>query len=77
MNNTSFESAIFSDRSDTQLLMLIALRSIVTSRKRKLHELYAVATSVEKAPQDASHNIESTQAALSELQFLQANDILL
>ncbi|CEJ93194.1 hypothetical protein VHEMI08803 [[Torrubiella] hemipterigena] len=46
--------------------------AILTSRKRKLRELFAVATQIEPLPQDA---LDKPSVTAAEWQFLQANDI--
>ena len=56
--------------------MLTGLSAIVTSRKRKLRELFAVATQVDTLPTDAFVNADAPAATAAEWQFLQANDIL-
>ncbi|KND92133.1 Chromatin modification-like protein EAF1 [Tolypocladium ophioglossoides CBS 100239] len=50
--------------------------AIVTSRKRKLRELFAVATQVNTLPDDGFANPDAPAATAAEWQFLQANDIL-
>ncbi|TWU73582.1 chromatin modification- protein VID21 [Metarhizium rileyi] len=50
--------------------------AIVTSRKRKLRELFAVATQVDSLPNHAFANPDAPAATPAEWQFLQANDIL-
>ncbi|KAH7159975.1 hypothetical protein B0J13DRAFT_540084 [Dactylonectria estremocensis] len=49
--------------------------SIVTSRKRKLRELFAVATQVESLPHPVLANPDAPTTTPAEWQFLQANDI--
>lgn len=56
--------------------MLTPDSAIVTSRKRKLRELFAVATHVDPLPQDISANPDAPSATAAEWQFLQLNDIL-
>jgi chromatin modification-related protein VID21 len=56
--------------------MLIRSSAIVTSRKRKLRELFAVATHAESLPRDGFTNPNATEPAPAESLFLQANDIL-
>jgi chromatin modification-related protein VID21 len=48
----------------------------VTSRKRKLRELFAVATHVESLPQDAFNKPDAPAPSQAEWDFLQANEIL-
>ncbi|KPM37705.1 Chromatin modification-related protein EAF1 [Neonectria ditissima] len=55
--------------------MLMASSSIVTSRKRKLRELFAVATQVESLPHPVLANPDAPTTTPAEWQFLQANDI--
>lgn len=55
--------------------MLMALSSIVTSRKRKLRELFAVATQVESLPHPVLTNPDAPTSTQAEWGFLQANDI--
>ncbi|KJZ77057.1 hypothetical protein HIM_03378 [Hirsutella minnesotensis 3608] len=50
--------------------------AIVTSRKRKLRELFAVATQIETLPDDGFANPDAPAATPAEWQFLQASDIL-
>ncbi|UNI21429.1 RNA polymerase II transcription elongation factor SpEAF [Purpureocillium takamizusanense] len=50
--------------------------AIVTSRKRKLRELFAVATQVDPLPDHALANPDAPAATPAEWQFLQASDIL-
>ncbi|PHH68252.1 hypothetical protein CDD82_693 [Ophiocordyceps australis] len=50
--------------------------AIVTSRKRKLRELFAVATHVSTLPNDGFANPDAPAATAAEWQFLQASDIV-
>lgn len=50
--------------------------AIVTSRKRKLRELFAVATQADTLPDDGFANPDAPAATPAEWQFLQASDIL-
>ncbi|KAJ6781545.1 hypothetical protein PWT90_08649 [Aphanocladium album] len=50
--------------------------AIVTSRKRKLRELFAVATQTQPLPQQAHALSDAPAATSAEWQFLQTNDIL-
>ncbi|KAM3556626.1 hypothetical protein ARSEF4850_005445 [Beauveria asiatica] len=50
--------------------------AIVTSRKRKLRELFAVATQTQPLPQQAYALPDAPAATSAEWQFLQTNDIL-
>lgn len=69
------EGAEFSDSNDVIFGMLMSLSSIVTSRKRKLRELFAVATQVENLPHTVLANPDAPTTTPAEWQFLQANDI--
>lgn len=55
--------------------MLTCISSIVTSRKRKLRELFAVATQSEGLPHPVLTNPDAPTTTPAEWQFLQANDI--
>ena len=70
------ERAIFSDYNDSVFLWLTPPSAIVTSRKRKLRELFAVATNAEPLPRDGFIKPDATEPTPAESQFLQANDIL-
>ncbi|KAL7948367.1 hypothetical protein V8C42DRAFT_248141 [Trichoderma barbatum] len=50
--------------------------AIVTSRKRKLREIFAVATQVDGLPQDAFANPDAPATTAAEWQFLQTSEIL-
>lgn len=69
-------AANFSDSKTVIIGLLTTCSSIVTSRKRKLRELFAVATQVESLPHDALANPDAPTTTPAEWQFLQANDIL-
>ncbi|PNY24017.1 Chromatin modification-like protein EAF1 [Tolypocladium capitatum] len=56
--------------------MLTMRSAIVTLRKRKLRELFAVATQVDPLPDDGFANPDAPAATPAEWQFLQASDIL-
>lgn len=56
--------------------MLMGLSAIVTSRKRKLRQLFAVATQVDTLPNDGLAHPDEPAATSAEWQFLQAGDIL-
>lgn len=56
--------------------MLTSKSAIVTSRKRKLRELFAVATQTQPLPQQAHALPDAPAATTAEWQFLQTNDIL-
>lgn len=71
----SFERAHFSDSIDIIFGVLTCISSIVTSRKRKLRELFAVATQSEGLPHPVLTNPDAPTTTPAEWQFLQANDI--
>jgi chromatin modification-related protein VID21 len=50
--------------------------SIVTGRKRKLRELFAVATHVDTLPQETFANPDAPTSSSAEWNFLDASDIL-
>jgi hypothetical protein len=73
----SSESAQKSDHFDTRIGVLTICSSIVTSRKRKLRELYAIATAPDGVP-----NLDLTIADVppttqGERDFLEASELLL
>src|SRR6478736_926194 len=72
----SDKRADFSDRQDIFFGLLTCLSSIVTSRKRKLRELFAVATQSEGLPHPVLTNPDAPTTTPAEWQFLQANDII-
>jgi hypothetical protein len=72
----SNERADFSDHGHMFFGMLTCLSSIVTSRKRKLRELFAVATQSEGLPHPVLTNLDAPTTTSAEWQFLQANDII-
>ena len=76
MRCDSKDAGNFSDANDIKNMVLTIQSSIVTSRKRKLRELFAVATHAESLPQDAFANPDAPTTTQAEWQFLQANDIL-
>lgn len=55
--------------------MLTPGSAIVTSRKRKLRQLFAVATHAESIPHDGFVKPDATPATPAENDFLLANDI--
>ncbi|GKT46668.1 chromatin modification-related protein EAF1 [Colletotrichum spaethianum] len=69
----------FSARScepgDTNFVVLIIFSSIVTSRKRKLRQLFAVATESDALPTNDFANPDAPPTSAAELQFLQTCDI--
>lgn len=76
MSDASSKRAEFSDSPGIIFIVLTPDSAIVTSRKRKLRELFAVATHVDALPQDVSANPDAPSATAAEWQFLQLNDIL-
>ncbi|KAF4123132.1 LOW QUALITY PROTEIN: chromatin modification-related protein VID21 [Geosmithia morbida] len=56
--------------------MLTPLSAIITSRKRKLRELFAVATVAESQSHDGFANPDATPSTPAEAHFLQANEIV-
>ena len=76
MRLDSKEAEFSSDENDIIFVMLMICSSIVTSRKRKLHELWVVATHADTLPHDAFENTEAPTSTPAEWQFLQANDVL-
>lgn len=76
MSMRSFERADFSDQNEVLFAVLTACSAIVASRKRKLRELFAVATQTESLPQDAFANPDAPATTAAEWQFLQTSEIL-
>ena len=76
MSLIPLERANFSDFGGIIFVMLTRPSAIVTSRKRKLRELFVVASQVDPLPDDAFTNPDAPAATQAEWQFLQANDIL-
>jgi hypothetical protein len=72
----SFESAIFSDRNHVNFAVLTFSRAIVTSRKRKLRQLFLVATEADGLPSVDISNPDAPPATPAEILFLQGCDIL-
>ena len=58
------------------IAMLMAASSIGTARKRKLRELYSVATEADAAPNPIFKDGDATAASPPELSFLLDSDIL-
>jgi chromatin modification-related protein VID21 len=56
--------------------VLMPISAIVTSRKRKLRELFAVATHVGDLPDNGFANPDTQVTTPTEWQFQQASDIL-
>lgn len=71
-----FERANFYESNAGIFSFLTVLSAIVTSRKRKLRELFAVASQVHTLPDDGFANPDAPAATPAEWQFLQASDIL-
>jgi hypothetical protein len=73
----SFDRADFSDYFDVRWRVLMICSSIVTSRKRKLRELFAVATEIEGIPNHDFTDPDAPPTNPAEAQFLVECDILL
>lgn len=73
---TPLDRARSSDSNETIFALLTHASSIVTSRKRKLRELYDVATPDHGGPNAASANYDAPTPSQAELQFLHHCDIL-
>jgi hypothetical protein len=71
------ESALFSDHFDTGFGMLTCRSSIVTSRKRKLRELYAIAYAPEGLAGLNSIIADDPAATPGEIKFLADADLSL
>ena len=76
MSRPSSDAPDFSDASHIIFVVLTPDSAIVTSRKRKLRELFAVATQTQPLPQQAHALSDAPAATTAEWQFLQTNDIL-
>lgn len=76
MRCPAFDGAIFSDHGHGIFDVLTASSAIVTSRKRKLRELFAVATHPDALPHDAFASPDAPAPTPAEWNFLQASDIL-
>ena len=76
MSPISDERAIFSDHDGAIYGVLTPCSAIVTSRKRKLRELFAVATQVESLPNEAFANTDAPAPTPAENKFLHDSDIL-
>ena len=63
------------DSSDMIFVVLTPSSAIVTSRKRKLRELFAVATHADGQSHDAFANPDAPPSTPAEGHFLQANEI--
>ncbi|GKT73586.1 chromatin modification-like protein VID21 [Colletotrichum tofieldiae] len=68
-------SARSCEPSGTGFVVLIFFSSIVTSRKRKLRQLFAVATESDALPTNDFANPDAPPTSAAELQFLQTCDI--
>ncbi len=62
---------------DADMALLMICSSIVTSRKRKLRELFAIATESQGIPNHSFDDPDATPATPAESQFLLDSDILL
>lgn len=75
MSVPSFERANFSRPNGVIFVVLTPGSAIVTSRKRKLRELFAVATYAESLAHDGFTNPDAPPATQAENDFLLANEI--
>lgn len=75
-SNTPSYRAGSCDHFDVNFMVLTPLRSIRASRKRKLHEVYCVATQVDALPLVASVADDSQPATVEESKFHDDNVIL-
>lgn len=75
VSSVSLNRADFSDHGNVIFGLLTCFSSIVTSRKRKLRELFAVATHSESLPHPVLTNPDAPTTTPAEWQFLQANDV--
>lgn len=76
VRHISFDRGFFSDHFDIYDLVLTICSSIVTSRKRKLRELFAVATEIEGIPNHDFKDPDASPTTPAESQFLIEADIL-
>lgn len=76
MRRVAFDRAQFSDRFDVQNMVLTLCRSIASSRKRKLRELFAVATDEDGIPNFDFSDPGATPATPAEQKFLNDSDVL-
>jgi hypothetical protein len=75
VSTPSLDRAIFSHLNDIIFVVLTPYSAIITSRKRKLRELFAVATHAESIVKDAFPNTDAPPTTQAEADFLLANDI--
>lgn len=75
MSILSFEAANFSRQNGMFFVVLTPCSAIVASRKRKLRELFAVATHVEGLSHDGITKPDAPPTTQAENDFLLANDI--
>lgn len=73
----SFNRAIFSHHFDILFAMLTIGSSIVRSRKRKLRELYALATDSNAALNTTTLDLDAPPSTPAEKNFIVETDILL
>lgn len=76
MSCPSCDRANFSAAKDIIFALLTPCSAIVASRKRKLRELFAVATGAEGQSHDGFANPDAPPATQAEGNFLQANEII-
>lgn len=76
MSIISIERPNFSHSNHVIIVLLTPGSAIVTSRKRKLHELYTVATHGEGLYGNTFTKPDAPPTTQSEIDFLQANEIL-
>jgi chromatin modification-related protein VID21 len=76
VRDVSIDRAQFSDRFDARYLVLTIRSSIVQSRKRKLRELFAVATDEDAIPNHDFSNPDAPPTTPAEAKFLIECDIL-
>lgn len=69
--------AQFSDSNDVRHGVLTMRRSITRSRKRKLRELFAVATAPDGLPNFSLEHLDTPPTNALEISFLDASDISL
>lgn len=76
VSHVAFEREKFCDHFDIDSMVLIFRSSIVTARKRKLRELYAVATESDGIPSYDTTSLDAKPPNAAETQFLFQTDIL-
>lgn len=76
MSWVSLDAGDFSASFDTIFAVLTTCSAIIASRKRKLRELFAVATGADGQSCDGFTNPDAPPATPAEAHFLQANEIV-